>query len=299
MKQILLIIFIITSSFSHSQITSIVLPENGIDKFDTEKKHYTIHITQNEEFFFNKKKILFWSQISSLILEEIRTPKLNAVENIIIYADKNISDYYIIERLRFEIGKVWQGYLHYMSKESSSGNNCLSFYIKSSFLKQKQYDESDWIYGHDIIFTNNQRYFKEDINMSKLKSSIQFPVFAVWQPYFSEIFFERRFSRTKDFLKQAKYTSVTVESDTTFYHNNKVFPISDNNYIEKITKANDILFVKANIGVSYMKYYKTISAFQDKRYKEKNHGVIRKPFIMVIPSVYEEELKENGINIFD
>ena len=111
------------------QIDIVKLPKGDVDKFNKKTKHYTIHVTSNEEVYFNNKRTLFWNQISSGILEEVRVPKKNAVKDIDIYADKNL-DYYILNRVKSEIGKVWEGYIHYMSNDFESENclTCLSNY---------------------------------------------------------------------------------------------------------------------------------------------------------------------------
>lgn len=295
MKKQLAIITLFISSLCNAQIESIELPNGGVDSFNKKTKHYTIHITSNEEIFFNKKRILFWDQISSNILEEVRVPKFNAVQDIVIYADKKLH-YYILERVRFEIGKIWQGYVHYIG--NGDKKNCLSFYTKGSPLSQKKYDITNWIYGHDVIFTAKQRGSEEGYDESKLKASVEQPIFAIWQPNLMSFFYNGNVNDINKFLNDVNYKGISLVSDEYFICEKKVVSFKEEEKINSLIKNNDILFIYTNF-MNFQTYFKGMSNIQSKRYENSNHGVLRKPFIIEISEEYKEELKEKGLNIFN
>jgi hypothetical protein len=295
MKRKILLALLFFNSICFAQIENIELPKEGVDKFDKNVKHYTIHITSNVEVFFNEKKVLFWDQISNNILEEIRIPKMNAVQDILIYADKKL-DYYIVERIRWEIGKVWEGYIHYMGN-TIKDKNCLSFYIQGSPLSQKKYRDTNWTYGYNLIFTDKQRRLEEDVVFSKVRASVEWPVFAVWQSNLLSHFYDGDVKLIKRFLNDANYEGISIQSKEHFLLNSEKISFKDEK-IKDLINANDILFIEIN-NINYNSYFNAMINIQNKRYKRENHGALRKPFIIEIPYIYQEELKKKGLNLFN
>ena len=96
------------------QNLDISLPETN-DKLRVTLSDYKVHkiyVTNNEEIYFEKERLRFWDQITTKIKESERIPNFKAVNDIIIYADKNVA-YYTIEKLISEIGRSWTGYVHF------------------------------------------------------------------------------------------------------------------------------------------------------------------------------------------
>lgn len=294
MKRKLLLITLILNTFCYSQIDSIQLPKNGHDSFNRKTKHFLIHITSNEEIYFNTKKITFWDEISSEIRKQIRHPKKNAVNDIVIYADKSL-DYYILNRVKSEIGKVWEGYIHYMSNDFKS-ENCLTYYIKGSPISQK-YKSSNWIYGYDIIFTKKQRTLEEEVVFSDYRTSVEWPILAVWQSDFLSVFYDMKIEKVKSFLKNTNYKGLVLRSDKFFLLNDYKIHLDNVGEVDKLVNENDILFVDASFS-NFENYFKVMNVIQKKRYKVPNHGELRKPFIIEVPEIFNSELKDKGLNLF-
>jgi hypothetical protein len=295
MKKTFLIVLLLINNICFAQKETIELPKEGVDKFNKNINHYTIHITSNVEVFFNGEKVLFWDQISKRILEEIRIPKMNAVKDIVVFADKKL-DYRIVERIRWEIGKVWSGYLHYMSEELKN-KNCLSFYIQGSPLSQKKYSEADWTYGYNLIFTDKQRRLKEDVVFSKVRAQVEWPILAVWQSNFLFHFYTGNVELIKRFLEGKNYKGISILSEEFFRVNGEKTSFKEQK-IKDLVKNNDILFVEVN-KINFNSYFKAISSVQRLRYKKGNHGELRKPFIIEIPYIYQEELAKKDLNLFN
>lgn len=289
---------LLLTSICYGQIENIELPKGGVDVFDVKNKHYTVHISSNEEFYFNKKRVLFWDQISTEILKEIRTPNFNAVQNIAIYADKSV-DYYMITRLRMEIGKVWSGYIHLMGNTEKE-QNCLTYYLQGSHLSQKEYDETNWIYGHDVIFTKKQKSSEEKYDRLKYKGEIEeWPIFAVWQSQFLPVFYSGKVNDIKQYLSQAKFKGIKAYSKDSFQIEQEQVYIKEEGKLKELCLTNDILFVYMSYIRSYESCYGLMSAIQQKRYRQANHGALRKPLIVVLSGEYKTELEEKGLNLFD
>lgn len=63
-------------------------------------------------------------------------------------------------------------------------------------------------------------------------------------------------------------------------------------------KDNDILFVEVN-KINFNSYFKAMSNIQKLRHEKGNHGELRRPFIIEIPYIYQEELEKKGLNLFN
>ncbi len=296
-KQITLIVcFLFVKVFS--QIENIQLPKGGIDFFDTKTKHYTIHVTANREVFFNKKRIRFWDQISSLILEEIRIPKFNAVGDIVIYADKK-TDYYILQRIKDEIGKSWSGFIHYMSK-GGKNKTCLSYYIRSSFLTEKDFKGYHDLYENDVILTKKENMvlnteFKVPILKSYYKNNNRI---ILWQPEFLNFFFTEEVPKIEEYIKQVKYDAISIDSQEQFVHRKEYVDYTNNKKLDKLVKENDVLFLDISTTLTFGSYYKVMIQIQKKRHNQKKNSTLRKPLLIEVPYLYNEQLKEKGLDIF-
>lgn len=291
MKKLFLITILLINSICFTQNDTILLPKKGVDFFDKKTRHYTVHITNNIEIYFNSEKILFWDQLSTKILEEVRTPKMNAVKNITVYADKKL-DYYILERVRSEIGKVWTGFLHFMSDDVNN-KNCLSFYIKGSPLSQKKYTNTDWTYGHNLIFTTKQRLLEDDVVFSKVRAEVEWPIFAVWQSNFLSEFYSGDVNLINRFLTGIKHVAISILSKEYFQIKDEKISFKDNK-IKKLVENNDIIFIDAN-RINYESYFSAMSNIQKLRYEDNSHGELKKPLIVEIPYRYQNELKNKGM----
>ena len=289
----ILILLLFFNSYGQPK-EEISLPEGGIDKFDFNKKHYTIHYTKDQKMFFNNDRLRFWDQIASSILSEERQPKMNAVSDIIIYADKDLT-YAFIERIRHEIGKVWNGYLHFKS-DSYKTPNCLTFYINGSGMRTKKYDIVDWYYGPKIIYMTKE--FTGEDKTPELEGWV-WPVPAVWQHNFSGDFFKKYIDGINQFLNNESYKALIIKSETTYLCNKKLLEFKDEKLIEHLVDENDLLFIKTEVGLSFKAYFKAITNIQKKRKLHEEHDVLRKPFIIEVPYIFEEELLEKGIKLFD
>ena len=278
------------------QSYGIELPQGGTDHFDFNKKHYTIHVTNQNEIYFNNNRIRFWDQIDSSILIEERVPNFNVVEDILIYADKKI-DYYIIQRIKHQIGKVWQGFVHYMSNNKKKDSKCLSFYIKSSFLNRKSIHKDDMFYKQDIIYTTDEANIELDVKPPKLKAYIEFPVFAVWQPHFSKIFFTSEIETIREYLKEIKHTKILFSGYTYDPYSN-LEAKEEEEEINNLIQENDLLLINVDALTPLERYFKGMIKFQQKRYKHPNHGELRKPFIIEVPYAYDLYLEKNGLDLF-
>ncbi|WP_186826833.1 ExbD/TolR family protein [Seonamhaeicola algicola] len=291
---VITIIFLVFSGYG--QMKDIDLPIGGVDTINLSEIHYAIHYTKNQELYFNGQRLRFWDQLPNAIRAEKRYPKGNAVSNIIIYADKGL-EYAYIERIRHEIGKVWSGYLHFKS-DGYENSNCLTFYISGSAMYNKGYDLTNWYYGPKIIYTTKE-YIGEDKMPTLEASSPMIPVF--WQHNFSDEFFDiHNYSkRIKKILEGENDASITIKTDSLYTFNNEYVKFSDTTTLTKIIDNNDILFVKTRVGLSYEKHFKAMTKIQERRKHNKEHGVLRKPFIIEVPFIYEEELVKKEIKLFN
>ncbi|WP_347921810.1 hypothetical protein [Pontimicrobium sp. SW4] len=290
----ILITTLLSYSFCLAQYDSITLPIGGVNKFDLNKNHYTIHYTKEKEMFFNHKRIRFWDQIASSILEEERQPKLNAVSNIIIYADKELS-YAYIERIRHEIGKVWNGFLHYKS-DGYKTENCLSFYINGSAMSATKYKDTDWVYGPKIIYTSKE--YTGESTIPTLEGWV-WPINTVWQHNFAGDFFDNNIAYAKNILEELSYNSLEIVSKSAFIYNSKLQKFENLELINKITFNNDLLFVKTRRGLNYNTYFEAMTIIQDNRIQDREHGVLKKPFIIEVPYIYEKKISDNSIKLFN
>mgnify|MGYP001791691910 CR=1 FL=1 len=291
-KYIIFTLSFLCFNFTFSQIDSISLPQGGIDKFDFNKKHYKIHVTEQNEIYFNNKRIRFWDQLSSSILEEERKPKFNAVEDIVIYAN-NQSDYWIIQRIKSEIGKVWQGFFHYKS-DSFTNNKCISIYVKNSYLKNKTIGE-----GYDIYFDKEIIYTKEEslnsnISPPKLKAIAENNTFIIWQTYLSEIIFNNNIKTIKEYLSKIDYTTTSINH----FSFDSLDPKEHDFELQKLIKDKEVIFLEVTYSISYGAYFEGLSKIHKVRYKDVSHGDLKKTFLIEIPTPYIEYLKDNGLDLF-
>ncbi len=297
MKKIF-VCFLLISTFGYSQKEDIILPESTIKlDFIRTSPHYSIYITNNEELYFEDKRLRFWDEIGTNILKRERVPISKAVNDIIIYADKSVP-YLFVQRTKDEIGKVWDGYIHYKGStfENASAN---TFFISGSYLRnrrKKRYDDS--ISNLDIIYTT-----KEKIGIDKVPKLTDqaWPIIpAIWQHNFSVDFFKADTVFIKKALNEIKWSSLVIISDKSYSFKGKQYDFSDELMLKNIIKSNDLLFVKANF-ISYDKYFKAISFIQKQRFyaPKSPHGVLKKPFIIDIHYILEEDLMKKNIRLFD
>jgi len=292
------IIFLLISTFGYSQKENIILPESNV-KLDSIRKspHYSIYITSNEELYFEDKRLRFWDEIGTNILKRERVPISKVVNDIIIYADKNVP-YLFVQRAKDEIGKVWDGYIHYKGGtfKNASAN---TFFISGSYLRNKRKKrDGDYISNLGIIYTTKE---KNGIDKVPRLTDEAWPIIpAIWQHNFSVDFFKTDTVFIKKTLSELKWGSLVIISNKRYSFKGKEYNFSDELMLKNIMKSNDLLFVKANF-ISYDKYFKAISLIQKLRYyaPKSPHGVLRKPFIIDIHYILEEDLKERNIHLFD
>ncbi|WP_095069432.1 hypothetical protein [Tenacibaculum jejuense] len=286
------VVSLLSFNISFSQIDSISLPKGGIDTFDFKKKHHSIYFTKDNEVFFNKKRIRFWDQLSSSILEEEREPKFNAVNDIVIYADKK-SHYYDLQRIKSEIGKVWEGFFHYKS-DSFTNNKCISIYVKNSYLKNKTIGKGyDIYFDKEIIYTKNES-LNSDIQPPKLKAIAESNTFFVWQTYFSEIIFNNNIKTIKEYLSKIDYATTSINH----FSFDPLDPKEHNFELQKLINDKEVIFLEVTYSISYGAYFKGLSKIHKRRYKDLSHGDLKKPFLLEIPTPYIEYLKDNGLDLF-
>lgn len=293
-KVILFIHFLFSMVFGYSQIENIELPKGGIDTFDFKKNHYTIHITGNNEIYFNRKRIRFWDQIPSLILEEKRVPKFNAANNIVLYVDKGAS-IIDVQRIRDEFGKVWQGFIHYMSDDISS-NKCLSFFISSSFLLNNSITNGNYLYEQEVIYTNEEKLHQKKV--PKLEERIFPTLSAVWEPNFLNIFFTGKVDYIKQLLKEVKYATIDTYYCMVEYLPYET-PEEQTKQLDKLIKGIDVLFVSSSPSNSFNTYYKAMIEIQKRRVLDPKSSEVRKPLIIDVSNTYSQYLKEKGLDLFN
>ena len=147
-----------------------------------------------------------------------------------------------------------------------------------------------------MIYTTDEIIGKTKV--PKLKAEVFWPVLAIWQSNFTDLFFSGDVKQIKQYLEGVKYSSIQILSKKHFKLKGEQISFDNEEKMKSLATNNDILFVNSN-WVSYDTYFKAMIEIQKRRYEKDNHGALKKPFIVDVPNVYIKELKNKGLNLFD
>lgn len=271
------------------QNKSIDLPklEFGTDTLKTQN-YYPIHITASHEIYFEDDRIRFWDQVPSRLLELNREPISISFKDIVIYADKSVP-YSIIQKLKEEIGRVWSGFIHYKI-DTYEGDKVISNFFSGSFYENPGSKGMDWVFDSKIIYTRDE---KDGTSSVPNLEAISFPVPAHWQHNFSTDFKELNATNIK--YSMAEIVHRTIHIDGSKEHisiNDETLYWNEMDKIKNLVASSDLIFLKTKYGLTFGDFVDTMGKIQSFRSYTYGpmHGILRKPYILEIPYVFEEDV---------